>query len=217
MSRVSLPRERILSELSPHETVQTGGQGPVTTFPCGKRRCRTVLESASCPGPEGSRVLRRRLRCEVQAPVRDVRFGICRPGICPGCQEPLFAPVTDMDPSTPLGRAFAAQTSGFPGENLFEPNAGAVGRTSAANPFEYVLRCCGPERAAEFSLRAEVERTNGTSLGVSSTSATTYEHMATSAPCRQAAPQPLKSPKNAKSLWWRVIKLVTSSDANVCQ
>jgi hypothetical protein len=49
---------------------------------------------------------------------------------------------------------------------------------------------------------AHVPASNGTSLGVSSTSATTYEHMATSAPCRPAAPQPLKSPKNAKSLWW---------------
>ena len=44
-----------------------------------------------------------------------------------------------MDTSTSLWRVFAAQSSGFPVENLFEPNAGAVGRTSAANPFKYVL------------------------------------------------------------------------------
>ena len=55
---------------------------------------------------------------------------------------------------TRVARPFGAPSIGFPGENLFEPNAGAVGRTSAPDPFEYVLRCCGPERAAEFSLRA---------------------------------------------------------------
>ena len=47
------------------------------------------------------------------------------------------------DVLTPGARAFVAHSTGFPGENLFEPNAGAAGRTSAANPFEYVLRCCG--------------------------------------------------------------------------
>jgi hypothetical protein len=67
--------------------------------------------------------------------------------------------MTDLDTSTPLRRAFAALSSGFPVENLFEPDAGAVGRTSAANPFEYVLRCCGPQRASDLVLHAEVERT----------------------------------------------------------
>ena len=71
-----------------------------------------------------------------------------------GRENPSCAPITDMDMSTPLRRAFAALSSGFPGENLLEPNAGAVGRTSASNPFEYVLRCCGPQRAGDLVLRA---------------------------------------------------------------
>ena len=69
-------------------------------------------------------------------------------------KNPLCAPIPDLDTSTPLGRACAARSSGFPVENLFEPDAGAVRRTSSANPFEYVLRCCGPQRAADLGLRA---------------------------------------------------------------
>ena len=60
---------------------------------------------------------------------------------------------------TRVARPFGAPSIGFPGENLLEPNAGAVGRTSAADPFKYVLRCCGPQRAGDLVLRAEVERT----------------------------------------------------------
>ena len=59
------------------------------------------------------------------------------------------------DALTSLVRSFAPDSNGFSGENLFEPNAGAVGRTSAANPFEYVLRCCGPQRTGDLGLRAE--------------------------------------------------------------
>ena len=61
---------------------------------------------------------------------------------------------------TRVARPFGAPSSGFPGEILFELNAGAAGRTSAANLFEYVLRGCGPERAGDLVLRAEVERTS---------------------------------------------------------
>ena len=61
---------------------------------------------------------------------------------------------------TRVARPFGAPSIGFPGENLFEPNAGAAGRTSAANLFEYVLRGCGPPRAGDLVLRAEVERTS---------------------------------------------------------
>ena len=34
-----------------------------------------------------------------------------------GGKNPLCAPVTDLDTSTPRGRAFTALSSGFPGEN----------------------------------------------------------------------------------------------------
>ena len=47
----------------------------------------------------------------------------------------------------PRIETLAPPLAGFPGENLFEPNAGAAGGTSATNPFEYVLRCCGPKCA----------------------------------------------------------------------
>src|SRR5690348_4990198 len=47
----------------------------------------------------------------------------------------------------------------FPVENLFEPKAGAVGRTSAANPFQYVLRRCEPQQVAQIDLHPSVERT----------------------------------------------------------
>jgi hypothetical protein len=49
---------------------------------------------------------------------------------------------------TLVARVLDVRTTGFPSENLFEPKAGAVGRTSTANPIEYVLRCCGPTRAS---------------------------------------------------------------------
>ena len=55
---------------------------------------------------------------------------------------------------TRVAMPFGAPSIGFPVENLFEPDAGAVGRTSAANPFEYVLRCCGHQRAGDLVLRA---------------------------------------------------------------
>ena len=64
---------------------------------------------------------------------------------------------------TRVARPFGAPSSGFPGENLFEPNAEAAGRTSASNPFKYVLRCCGPQRAGDLVLRAEVERSSARS------------------------------------------------------
>jgi hypothetical protein len=37
---------------------------------------------------------------------------------------------------TPVARTFRPTSTGFPVENLLEPDAGAVGRTAAANPFE---------------------------------------------------------------------------------
>ena len=37
---------------------------------------------------------------------------------------------------TRVARPFGAPSTGFPVENLLEPDAGAVGRTAAANPFE---------------------------------------------------------------------------------
>jgi hypothetical protein len=52
---------------------------------------------------------------------------------------------------TRVARPFGAPAIGFPGENLFEPNAGAVGRISAAYPFKYVLRCCGLSALATSS------------------------------------------------------------------
>jgi hypothetical protein len=43
---------------------------------------------------------------------------------------------TQPDSLTPVPRAFVDGSSGFPGENFFEPNAGAAGRTSTVIPFE---------------------------------------------------------------------------------
>ena len=37
-----------------------------------------------------------------------------------GSKNRFCVPMTDLDTSTPLGRAFATQSSGFPGENFFE-------------------------------------------------------------------------------------------------
>ena len=58
------------------------------------------------------------------------------------------------DMLTPVPRALGPASTGFPGENLFAPNDGAAGRTSAAIPFAYVLRCCAPQRAGDLVLRA---------------------------------------------------------------
>jgi len=87
----------------------------------------------SCGSGEAS-VFRKSYEGESQAPVGDTRFAISRRVSVHGRKNPLCAPVAAMDPSTPLRRAFAAQSSGFPGENLFESDAGAAGRTSAPNP-----------------------------------------------------------------------------------
>src|SRR6516225_2557500 len=76
---------------------------------------------------------------------------------CPSLSAEKDAPRPGV--LTPVTRSFAARATAFPGENLFELNAGAAGRTSAANLFEYVLRGCGPQRAGGLVLRAEVERT----------------------------------------------------------
>jgi hypothetical protein len=61
---------------------------------------------------------------------------------------------------TAVARAFTVRSAAFPVENLLEPDTGAVGRTSAANPFEYVLRCCRPKQVAPIDLRSSVERTS---------------------------------------------------------
>ena len=73
-----------------------------------------VVESASGADQERTSVLRKRYGCESQASGGDTRSGISRPGNCPWSPESHFAPVTDMDTSTPLGRVFAALSSGFP-------------------------------------------------------------------------------------------------------
>ena len=86
-----------------------------------------VMESASGAAQDGPSVGRKSYGRESQAPVGDTRLGISGPGICPWWQgicpwwqEPLFAPITDLDASTPLGRAFEARSTGFSGENLFD-------------------------------------------------------------------------------------------------
>ena len=63
-----------------------------------------------------------------------------------GCKNPVCMPIPAMDTSTPLGRAFAAVSSGFPSE--------ISSNRLDANPFKFVLRCFGPQRAGDLVLRA---------------------------------------------------------------
>ena len=55
----------------------------------------------------------------------------------------------------PVARVLDASLAGFPGEHLLEPNAGAVGRTSAANPFE---ACFGVVSLKEIVLSSRFSR-----------------------------------------------------------
>ena len=66
---------------------------------------------------------------------------------------------------TRVARPFGAPSIGFSGENLFEPNVGAAGRTPATNPFEYVLRCCAPERALSVPNEGTAARLQRRSTG----------------------------------------------------
>ena len=65
---------------------------------------------------------------------------LLEPGL-PIPESPTVPRITEKEDSRPdmltyVSRVFAAWSSGFPVENLLEPDAGAVGRTAAANPFE---------------------------------------------------------------------------------
>jgi hypothetical protein len=51
-----------------------------------------------------------------------------------------------------------SRSSGFPGDNLFEPNSGARAKTSATNRRGNVLRWFAPPRATDFGFRPPVER-----------------------------------------------------------
>jgi hypothetical protein len=55
---------------------------------------------------------------------------------------------------THVERAFAVQSAGFPVENLLEPDAGAVGRTAAANPFEAYFGVADRSRLYMFTVLA---------------------------------------------------------------
>ena len=75
-----------------------------------------VVESVSGAAPEGPSVGRKSYGRESQAPVGDTRLGISRQVSVRGGKNPFCAPFTDLDPSTPLGRAFEARSTGFPEE-----------------------------------------------------------------------------------------------------
>ena len=113
-----------------------------------------VVESAAGTDQEGPASDERVTRVRVKPRWERLASGSLARVSVQGGKNPFCAPMTAMDTSTPLRRVFAALSSAFPGENLFEPDAGSEGRTSAANPFEYVLRCCGPQRAGDLVLRA---------------------------------------------------------------
>ena len=133
-----------------------------------------VVESAAGTDQEGPASDERVTRVRVEPGLETLASRSLAQESVSGRKNRVCAPIPDLDTSTPLGRACAARSSGFPVENLFEPDAGAVRRTSSANPFEYVLRCCGPKRAGGLVQRAEVERT-------AAEKASTRDHLGVSA------------------------------------
>jgi hypothetical protein len=66
------------------------------------------FESASCPAHEGG--VRVKPRFEMLAPRAFGQLSVQRR------KNPFYAPITDMDTSTPLLRVFGTQSSGFRGE-----------------------------------------------------------------------------------------------------